>query len=192
MRDDDATAERTQAKAQMRGFFSGHRQSAPLGPPATARRDGAREETLQAVRKRQLEKQRQFVMQMRRAEEQRKQGLHDKDADKAGQAERQHAQMSKAVDTLSQQIMIIERIMEECGLALDLEDEARAERSLLEQSRDAYEQVAAQADAAVHSQNEQTAYINTLSASFMAPSDVVDEDEAMRDVDECAKQTGRA
>ncbi|PXF40506.1 hypothetical protein BWQ96_09787 [Gracilariopsis chorda] len=176
----------------MRGLFSGHRQSTPLGPPSSSRREAAREETLQAVRKRQLEKQRQFVMQMRRAEEQRNQARSDNDAEKTMEAETQRAQMSKAVDMLSQQIMVIERIMEECGLALDLEDEARAEREMLEQSREACEEGAAEADVALQEQSEQTAYINKLSASFMAPSDVLDEDEAMRDLDECAKQTGRA
>ncbi|CAN8072306.1 unnamed protein product [Agarophyton chilense] len=177
----------------MRGLFSGHRASAPPGPPAgSAAHETVREETLQAVRQRQREKQRQAVMQMLRAEEERDTAAQQQRGEAASQAEQTRLTMSERADVLAHQIMLMERIMEESGLALDLDEEARADRDALLRSREAYEQHAAEADCALREHEQHTAYISTLTAPFMAPSDVLDEDDAMRDFDECAKQSGRA
>lgn len=131
-------------------------------------------------------------MQMMRAEKERDVAHEGGASDKAMAAEADRRQMSDAADALAQQIMIIERIMEEFGLTLDLEEEARADREMLEESREAYEQGVMDADEAVREQIAQGEYINTVSAPFMMPNEVYDEDEAMRDLDELAKQTGRA
>lgn len=178
----------------MRSLFSGNRHAAPLGPPKStdSGRHSAKPETLQAVRLRQRERQRRYIMQMMRAEKDH--GLaHDAgDAEKAAAAEAHRQQMSDAADALAQQIMIIERIMEEFGLALDLEEEARVDREMLEESRDAYDHHISEAADAIAEAKAAGEYVNAMSSPYMATGDVYDEDEAMRDLDECAKQTGRA
>lgn len=177
----------------MRGFFSGNRHSAPLGPSkGSVSRDTTKGETLQAVRHRQREKQRQFVMQMMRAEKERDVAQEGSHTEKALAAEATRRRMSDSADSLAQQVMIIERIMEEFGLTVDMEEEMQADLEMLEESREATEIGLAEAEQAVQENVEQSTYISTMASPFMMPSDVYDEDEAMRDLDECAKQTGRA
>lgn len=179
----------------MRSLFSGNRHSSPLGPPKGSSPDSkdkaSKQETLQAVRQRQRERQRKYVMQMMRAEKERDVAQDAGDEDKATSADAQRRQMSDSADALAQQIMIIERIMEEFGLKLDLEEEARADQEMLKQSRDAYQHHAAQAEQAIEAVKNNGEYIKTMSNYNIMSSDVYDEDEAMRDLDECAKQTGR-
>lgn len=179
----------------MRSIFSGNRQSTPLGPPKpidVTTREPSNAETLQAVRQRQRDKQRQFVMHMMRAEKDRDVARDQNDQHKSTTAEADRLRLSDAADALAQQIMIIERIMEEFGVTLDLEEEARVDREMLEDSRHAYEQGMEDARTDLREANAQGEYIATMASPFMMPSDVFDEDEAMRDLDECAKQTGRA
>lgn len=73
-----------------------------------------------------------------------------------------------------------------------MEEEARADREMVEESHQAYEQGVTAAEQSIREQVAQGEYISTMPAPFMTPSDVYDEDESMRDLDECAKQTGRA
>lgn len=180
----------------MINLFSGNRRSAPLGPPKVKSdgndsHDVSKQETLQAVRQRQRERQRRYVMQMMRAEKERDVAQESGESEKVESAEAQRRQMSDAADAIAQQIMIIERIMEEFGLTLDLEEEARADRELLEESREAYEQHVADTEDAVDNANAVGEFIHNTSSSYMMSGDAYDEDEAMRDLDECAKQTGR-
>lgn len=167
-----------------------------MGPPkpidVTQPQEASNAETLQAVRQRQREKQRHYVMQMMRAEKERDAARDAGDDDKSAAIEAERRQMSDAADALAQQIMIFERIMEEFGVTLDLEEEALAEQEMLEESRHAYEEGVDEAHDTIREQAEQGEYITTMSSPFMVLSDVYDEDEAMRDLDECAKQTGRA
>lgn len=181
----------------MRSLFSGNRHSAPLGPPkgsrSDMRRDPTKPETLQAVRQRQRDKQRHYVIQMMRAEKDRDEAHDAGHTEKAASAEAQRRQMSDAADALNHQVMIIERIMEEFGLSLDLEEEARANNELLEESREAYEHSAMEADQSVREQMERNQYFSTItSAPFINPNEFYSaEDEAMRDLDDCARKTGR-
>lgn len=178
----------------MRSLFSGNRPAAPLGPPSKrgdSGQDSIKPETLQAVRQRQRDRQRRHVMHMMRAEKERDEADDAGDSEKFAAAEAQRRQMSDAADALAQQIMIIERIMEEFGLTLDLEEEARADHELLEQSRDAYDHRVAEVSEAVADINVTGEYVNSINSPYMMPSEVYDEDEAMRDLDECAKQTSR-
>lgn len=124
-------------------------------------------------------------MQMVRAEKERDVAQEAGDADKAASAEAQRRQNSDAADAIAKQVMIIERIMEEFGLALDLEEEARADREMLEESRDIYHQHIAEAQHAIEESNETGEYINNMSSSpnYMMPGEVYDEDEAMRDLE---------
>lgn len=176
----------------MRGLFSNNRQTAPLGPPKSSLPDVSRAETLQAVRLRQREKQRQLIVQMLRAEKERDMLRDQGDATKANELEAQRRALSDAADELSQQVLTFERIMEEVGLTLDLDEEAHNNLQRLEDSRQAYEQGMVQAEQLMRERVSQGEYISTMASPFMMPSDVYDEDEAMRDLDECAKQTGRA
>lgn len=175
----------------MRGFFTGNRHSAPLGPPkpGTGKEPSTTKgETLSALRQRQREKQRQFVLQMLRAEKERELAQQTGDEEKERAAEGARRAMSDAADALSAQVATLERVMEEVGILVDVEEDARANREMLEESREAYEHGLAEAEESIRAQGE---YISTMASPFMMPSDVYDEDEAMRDLDECAKQTGR-
>lgn len=183
----------------MRGFFSGNRHAAPLGPPKGAGPSSSspppspsKGESIQAVRQRQREKQRQFVLQSMRAEKERELAQQQGDAEKVRDAEDTRNTMSEAANALSTQVSTLERIMEEVGLGVDLEEDARADQERLEESREGYENGLAEAEEQIKEHIAQGEYISTMASPFMMPSDVYDEDEAMRDLDECAKQTGRA
>lgn len=182
----------------MRGFFSGNRQSEPLGPPKGVGPPSAvplspsKGETIQAVRQRQREKQRQFVLQGLRAEKERELAQQQGDEQKVRDAEETRRCMNEAATALSAQVTTLERIMEEVGLTVDLEEDARADQERLEESREGYEEGLAEAEEQIREHIAQGEYISTMASPFMMPSDVYDEDEAMRDLDECAKQTGRA
>lgn len=150
-----------------------------------------REETIQAVRRRQREKQQQLLLQVMRLEKESEVSRLENQPEQAREADTTLKRMNETTEALGQQIMIIERIMEESGLTLDLDAETGADRDMLEQSREEYEERVADADEAVKDQAEQTAYIDNISAPHVVPRELFDEDEAMRDLDECAKQTGR-
>jgi len=176
----------------MRGFFSGNRQSAPLGPPKSPSSSSpARRETLQAIRLRQREKQRHFIMQMLRAEKERDLLREQGETERAAEVDASRAALNDAADALGQQVLTFERIMEEVGLTLDLEEEARANLQRLEESREMYDAGVVEAEEIMRERAAQGEYISTMASPFMMPSDVYDEDEAMRDLDECARQTGR-
>lgn len=126
---------------------------------------------------------------MLRAEKRREVAQSSNQEQEVASAEVQRKQMSDAADRLAQQIMIIERIMEEFGLTLDLEEETRVGQEELMESKEMYEGGLREAEEAVRDVREGT-YVSTMAEPFMMPSDVYDEDEAMRDLDETAKQTG--
>lgn len=174
----------------MRSFFSGNRRSQPLGPPQ-GHDEPPKEETLQAVRQRQRDRQRKFVMQMMKAEKERDVAHDSGDSERAGVAEAQRRQMSDAADALAQQIMIIERIMEEFGLVLDLEEEAKADREMLEERQNIYNRHLVQDSSAIAENYDRVEATKPTGPEYMMPADVYDEDKAMRDVDEIAQQTGR-
>lgn len=181
----------------MRGFFTGNRHAAPLGPPTSAGPSvsppsAGKGETIQAVRQRQREKQHQFVLQGLRAENDRELAQQQGDTAKVRAAEEERRSMTEAANALSTQVTTLERIMQEVGLTFDLEEEHRAAQERLEETREDYEEGLAECEDQIREQMAQGEYISTMASPFMMPSDVYDEDEAMRDVDECAKQTGRA
>lgn len=176
------------------GRFPGNRPSAPLGPPsnrnANMRQDLTSPETLQAVRQRQREKQRHFAVQMMRAQTDRDTAHEAGQTDKASAAETRRQRMSDAADALNQQIMIIERIMEEFGQTLDFDEEARENNGLLEESHKAYERSALEAEQIVRDQMERNQYISTItSPSYINPNDVYsEEDKAMQELDDCVRE----
>lgn len=179
----------------MRGFFSGNRHSAPLGPPKAAGAPPAsvtKGETVQALRQRQREKRRQLLLQMMRAEKERELAQQQGDDAKVRDAEGARRALSDAAEALSAQVATLERIMEEVGLTVEIEEDQRADQEMLEESREQYEQGLAAADEQIREHMAQGEYMTTMASPFMMPSDVYDEDEAMRDLDETAKQTGRA
>lgn len=176
----------------MRNLFSGHRQAAPPGPPQEAPPEVPAAETLQAVRLRQKHKQRQYIMQMLRAEKDRAMAESASQRDVAAAAEAKRRHMSDAAEALASQIVIFERIMEEFGLNIEMDDERRESEAALEASREAYHRSTAEADEALRETSMNHEYVNAMTSPFMMPSDVFDEDEAMRDLDETAKLTGRA
>lgn len=186
----------------MRSFFSGNRRSAPLGPPhsppPSPPKSATKGETIQALRQRQRDKQRQFVLQMMRAEKDKELAQHHADAARARDAEATRRAMSDMADALSMQITTLERIMHDVGLQVDIDDDARANRQLLEESREMYEEGLAEAEQHIAEHVAQGEYMTTMASPFMMPSDVYDEaddhddeDRAMADLDEVAKQTGR-
>lgn len=188
---------RQTASLTMRGFFTGNRHAEPLGAPKSAGPSvpppsAGKGETIQAVRLRQREKQHQFVLQGLRAEKDCELAKQQGDTAKVRAAEEERRSMTEAANVLSTQVTTLERIMQEVGLTFDLEEEERAAQERLEETREDYEEGLAECEDQIREQMAQGEYISTMASPFMMPSDVYDEDEAMRDVDECAKQTGRA
>lgn len=182
----------------MRGLFSGNRASAPLGPPPGANSAAAgniHAETIQGVRQRQKEKRRQFAMQVSRLEKEKEVAEREGDAQKSRELEVRRKAISETVEQLGEQLIILERVMRENGLSAELdeedEEELRRGEELLEESREEYEEERLVAEERIRDSVATGEYMSTMASAFMMPSDVLDEDEAMRDLDECAKQTGR-
>lgn len=144
------------------------------------------------MRLRQRDKQRQFMLQALRAEKDRDVAQQQGDTAKARAADDERRAMTETATALSAQVTTLERIMEEVGLTFELEEEHRDVQERLEVSREGYEEGLAEAEDQIREQMVQGEYMSTMASPFMMPSDVYDEDEAMRDVDEFAKQTGRA
>lgn len=123
-----------------------------------------------------------------RAEKERELAQQEGDANKVNEAEAQRRAMAEEADAIATQVATLERIMEEVGITVDREEDAKSNTELLEESREMYENGLVEAEERIR----EGEYISTMVSPFMMPSDVYDEDEAMRDLDECAKQTGRA
>lgn len=180
----------------IRNLFSGNRHAAPLGAAKDAvTPEQSKLETLQSVRSRQRKKHQSYLAQIVRAEQEYEEVAVT--SDKSTVAKQKVEQLSHSADILSGQIMVIERILEEFGLMNEIEEERKKEGEQLEEMRRRYEQGAMEADDARResvARVEEGNYMSALGSSFMMPSevlDVVDEDEAMRDLDETAKLTGR-
>ena len=82
--------------------------------------------------------------------------------------------------------------MEEFGLVLDLEEEAKVDREMLEERQNIYNRHLAQDTNAIDEDYNRVEPNKPSGPDYMMPTEVYDEDKAMRDVDEIAKQTGHA
>lgn len=177
------------------GLFSGNRASAPLGPPKGSQDahnalQKRRPETIQGIRTAQREKQRHFTLQSLRARKDRDLAQQNGDTNKASEAEQEARAMAEAAEALGQQILILERIMEEFGFTFDLDDDDGIDDEILVKGREEYQHTGRLAEDNIKEQQGGNEYTNEVSPYMMPCNDVLDEDEAMRDLDECAKQTG--
>lgn len=129
---------------------------------------------------------------MMRAEKEKEIAQQQGDTAKLRDAEKTRRALANTSDALSAQLTILERIMEEVGLTAHLEEEDRENQELYEESREVYEEELAEAEEQIRENIAQGEYMSTMASPFMMPSDVFDEDSAMREVDEVAKQTGRS
>lgn len=177
------------------GLFSGNRASAPLGPPKGSQdshnaMQKRRPETIQGIRTQQREKQRHFTLQSMRARKDRDLAQQSGDTTKALEAEQEARAMAEAAEALAQQILILERIMEEFGFTFDLDEDGVIDEEMLAKGREEYQNASRTAEENIKEQQVVSEYTNAVSPYMMPCNDVLDEDEAMRDLDECAKQTG--
>lgn len=149
------------------------------------------QETLQAVRVRQRERQRRYMMNMMRAEKERDVAHDAGDERRAAAAEAQRRQMSDAADVFAQQIDIIERIMQDFGLIADLDDDGVMEQRLLHDGYAAYEYHTVQVAEAAGRMHQHNEDMRNHLAQYTMSNEVYDEDEVMRELDEIARRTGR-
>lgn len=149
------------------------------------------QETLQAVRVRQRERQRRYMMNVMRVEKERDVAHDAGDERRATVAEAQRQQMSDAADAFTQQIEIIERIMQEFGLVADLDDDGVMEQRLLHDGYAEYEYHAVQVTEATERMQQHNEDMRNHLAQYTMSNEVYDEDEVMRELDEIARRTGR-